>query len=115
MTRVLVCGGKDFYDRDGLYAALDGLHADHRFTVVIAGGSRGADTMAYDWAVWRGIRTKVYKAQWERYGAAAGPLRNQRMLDDGHPDLVMAFPGGKGTAGMIALARQAGVKVIAMR
>jgi hypothetical protein len=33
------------------------------------------------------------------------------MLKEGHPDLVVAFPGGKGTAGMIALARAAGIPV----
>jgi hypothetical protein len=42
----------------------------------------------------------------------AGPIRNQRMLVEGKPDLVVAFPGGKGTAGMVTLARNAGVDVI---
>ena len=45
-------------------------------------------------------------------GRKAGPIRNQRMLDDGKPDLVIAFSGGKGTAGMMAIARRAGVKII---
>jgi hypothetical protein len=34
------------------------------------------------------------------------------MLNEGRPDLVVAFPGGKGTAGMMALARKADVPVI---
>jgi predicted Rossmann-fold nucleotide-binding protein len=114
MKRVLVCGGRDYHDQDALYVALDRLHAEHHFAVVIAGGARGADSLAAQWAEHRGIPTEVYMAEWERLGRKAGPIRNQRMLDEGKPDLVIAFPGGHGTAGMMALARKAGVRVIAL-
>jgi len=114
MKRVLVCGGRDYTDRDALYVALDRLHADHRFATVIAGGARGADTLAVQWAEHRGIPTEVYMADWDGLGRKAGPIRNQRMLDEGRPDLVVVFPGGKGTAGMMALATKAGVEVIAL-
>jgi hypothetical protein len=112
MTRVLVCGGRDYGDRTALYAALDRLHAERRFAVLIAGGARGADTLAAKWAHERGIPTEIYMADWKGQGRAAGPIRNQRMLDEGTPNLVVAFPGGKGTAGMVALARKAGVEVV---
>jgi hypothetical protein len=112
MTRVLVCGGRDFDDRAALDAALDRLHAQRRFTLLIAGGARGADTMAAKWASDRGVRTRIFMARWNIYGRAAGPIRNTRMLRKGRPDLVVAFPGGRGTAGMVALARDAGVEVV---
>jgi hypothetical protein len=82
--------------------------------VVIAGGARGADTIAAEWAEHRGIPAEVYMADWERLGRKAGPIRNQRMLDDGGPNLVVAFPGGTGTAGMTGIAHKAGVEVIAL-
>jgi len=110
--KVLVCGGRDFDDRAALFAALDRLHAQRAFGVVIAGGARGADTLAVEWATDRGIPTEVYMAEWDRLGRKAGPIRNQRMLDEGRPGLVVAFPGGGGTAGMIALSRKADVEVI---
>jgi hypothetical protein len=112
MTRVLVCGGRDYGDQATVYATLDRLHAEHRFTVLIAGGARGADTLAEQWAKDRGIPTEIYMADWKDQGRAAGPIRNQRMLIEGRPDLVVAFPGGKGTAGMTKLARDAGVAVV---
>jgi hypothetical protein len=112
MTRVLVCGGRDFDDRAALDAALDRLHARRRFTLLIAGGAQGADAMSEEWARDRGIRTRIFMARWKVYGPAAGPTRNTRMLRKGRPDLVVAFPGGKGTAGMVALAREAGVEVV---
>ena len=36
----------------------------------------------------------------------------QIMLDEGKPDLVVAFPGGRGTADMIRKAEGAGVPVV---
>lgn len=58
------------------------------------------------------IRVEEYPADWARFGKSAGYLRNKQMLEEGKPDLVVAFPGGRGTANMIAIAMKAGVKVI---
>jgi len=42
------------------------------------------------------------QGEWDELGKKAGPLRNQRMLDEGKPDLVVAFPGGGGTKDMVS-------------
>ena len=110
--KVLVCGGRDYADRDHLNAELDRLHAERTFTLVIAGGARGADTLAAEWAASRGVPCDVYMADWEGLGRKAGPIRNGRMLAEGKPDLVVGFPGGRGTAHMCRIAREAGVEVI---
>jgi cephalosporin hydroxylase len=109
--RALVCGGRDFIDRDMLNAT-DRLHAERGFSLVNAGGGRGADTMAEEWAKTRGIPCEVYRADWEGLGRTAGPIRNEQMLREGKPDLVVAFPGGRGTAHMARIAREAGVEVV---
>lgn len=109
--RVLVCGGRDYTDREALYGALDQLHRQHGFTLVITGGALGADTLATQWARARDIPTDVYKADWIGLGREAGPIRNKRMLHEGRPDLVVAFPGGKGTANLVGQARDHGVEV----
>ena len=54
----------------------------------------------------------VAEADWAKHGRKAGPIRNQRMIDEGRPDLVVAFPGGTGTADMVERARVAGIRVI---
>ena len=46
------------------------------------------------------------------HGAAAGPVRNGEMLSRGKPDVVIAFPGGRGTANMCEQAMTAGVRVV---
>lgn len=112
MVRVLVCGGRDFCNIAFAHSHLDRLHAERRFTALLQGGASGADSIARDWAVSRPeIRRFVSRADWDRYGPAAGPIRNKRMLL-WKPDLVVAFPGGTGTADMVSRARRAGVEVI---
>jgi hypothetical protein len=110
--RVLVCGGRHYADRDRLYTVLDQLHAKLGFTLVIAGGARGADTLAEEWAKAVSLPCEVYRADWEGLGRKAGPIRNERMLAEDKPDLVVGFPGGRGTAHMVGIARVAGVQVI---
>lgn len=50
-------------------------------------------------------------ADWKTHGKRAGSIRNQKMIDDYHPQLVVAFPGGAGTADMVRRARAAGIEV----
>lgn len=110
--RVLVCGGREFHDYSFLERCLNYLHKENRFTALIHGDARGADRMAKAWAGARRIPAYGYPARWTTDGKAAGPLRNQRMLDEGKPDLVVAFEGGTGTEDMVRRARKAGVKVV---
>ena len=49
------------------------------------------------------------------HGKGAGPIRNQRMLDAGQPDLVVAFEGGRGTADMITRTKRAGIEILEPR
>lgn len=104
---LLVCGGRDYDDWDTLCRELDALQP----LIVIHGAARGADRMTDRWARLRGVPRRPYPADWTRYGNAAGPLRNQQMLDEGHPTGVLAFPGGPGTADMVRRARAAGLPV----
>lgn len=115
MTRVLVCGGRSFNDAKRLFAVLDSYDHDLDFSMVIEGAADGADTLARTWAEAKQIPVRSFRADWKRHGKAAGPIRNERMLREGRPDLVIAFPGGAGTANMIGLARIAGVETIEVK
>lgn len=82
----------------------------HGPLVVVHGGATGADAIANAWAfaqraAGREVYVECYPAEWAKYGKAAGPIRNQKMLMETSPDLVLAFPGGKGTADMVARAK----------
>lgn len=112
MTRVLVCGGRDYRNDTRLFAVLDRLHDANGIDVIIEGGANGADHLAWAWSQLRGVSSERFEADWENQGSFAGPARNKRMLDEGMPDLVIAFPGGRGTADMVRKARKAGVEVV---
>ncbi|MBW6397027.1 DUF2493 domain-containing protein [Roseomonas sp. HJA6] len=112
MLRLLVCGGRTFTDRDAAFAAIDRIHAQCGVAVLIHGAARGADTFGGEWAAAHGVPMLAFHADWESLGRKAGPIRNQRMLDEGRPDLVLALPGGRGTADMVRRATEAAVKVI---
>jgi hypothetical protein len=110
--RVLVCGGRDYADYETLSATLENGHARERISLIVHGGAKGADCLAGVWAFRRGVKCEVFPADWDKDGRAAGPIRNIRMLRESKPDIVLAFPGGKGTAHMISIARKAGVAVV---
>ncbi len=111
IMRVIVCGGRNYQDREHIYSVLDEMHARVPLTTLIHGNARGVDSYANEWAAGK-VQTLTFTPLWEEYGKSAGPKRNQRMLNDGKPDIVVAFPGGRGTADMIARAEAAGVKVV---
>lgn len=108
---VLVCGGRDYVNYVKLALELNNLHEHYKFDCLVSGGARGADSLAEHWANQKGIPTKIYKADWERDGKAAGPIRNELMLRAGKPDLVVSFPGGAGTADMVRRAQKANIPV----
>ena len=109
--KVLVCGGRDYKKVVKVYSVLDELEGWYGPIEIITGMARGADMHAYSWASDRGRVIHEYPALWSRHGKAAGPIRNQKMLKEGQPDIVVAFPGGKGTAHMVKLTQRAGVKL----
>ncbi len=111
--RVLVCGGRDYADRDRLFSILDVAHAANPIVELIHGAASGADSLADEWA--RGkVAIRAFPAPWE-LGKSAGGIRNQKMLDEGKPHMVIAFPGGAGTADMVRRAEKAGVPVVRVR
>ena len=120
MVRLLVCGGRDFADRELVFRVLDKFHQQTPVGVLINGSSEtpervvrricGADELAFTWAIERGVDWTQFPADWRGEGKAAGPRRNTRMLFTGRPDVVLAFEGGDGTNNMVFQAITANVK-----
>jgi hypothetical protein len=111
-VRVLICGSREWTDGAAIRRELERLNG---VVWVIEGGARGADALGEAAALALGIAVRHFPADWQRYGRAAGPIRNQRMLDEGKPDLVLAFHAdlarSKGTADMVRRATKAGIQV----
>lgn len=110
---VLVCGGRNFKNKGLVFHALDNLPVN--ITKIVNGAASGADKLSTLWAKERNIKYQEYPANWKKWGRAAGIRRNAEMLALEKIDVVVAFPGGKGTADMVRRAKEAGVKVIKVR
>ena len=127
---ILICGSRDWNDFKTIKSYLEDVKASHTnpntdntninpLPTIIHGGCKGADSIAGYLAAQLGFPVKVFKADWQKYGKAAGPKRNQQMLDEGHPTLVVAFHDAitesKGTKDMITRAEKAGIKTIVIK
>jgi len=119
--RLLVTGSRYLNDYNYFSKEMDKFCNSHSIpTTVIHGAARGADTLASRWVREMNsmrnhdpIITEIEEpAKWKLHGKAAGPIRNQLMLVEHKPDMVLAFPGGKGTANMIKIARWNGVPIV---
>lgn len=105
---VLVCGGRDFTDKNALTAAMDRVRS--RIWCVMHGGCSGVDMLADEWARANGLHRARVDALWDHHGKAAGPLRNKVMARF-RPDVLIAFPGGRGTNSMIKICQEAGINI----
>lgn len=114
-NRILVCGSRYWDDEEIVHDILEGFYQEGM--TIIDGMAKGADTFGFTWAESKEefVTSERYAADWETYGKRAGYLRNAKMLEDGKPDLVLAFTDNlqesKGTAMMVKLAKAAGVPV----
>lgn len=114
--RILLTGSRAWPDRRAVESVLSELlHLHGPFTLVHGACSTGADFFAHEWYEATGHEFGCgelkYKADWDKYGKAAGPIRNAAMVAAG-ADLVIAFPlpGGSGTQGTVEMARRAGIE-----
>lgn len=109
---IIVCGGRDYQDRDRVFAALDLAHGRRPITLLVhgacmderAGVLLGADRWADEWAKERGVAIERHPANWGMWGKAAGPMRNKQVMEMGGHG-VIAFPGDAETINAIRLAR----------
>lgn len=106
--RIIVCGGRNYRDSGRIYLTLEEYVREE--PSIVHGAALGADSLAGREAAALGLSIEPRPAEWDRHGKAAGPIRNQEMVDAG-ADLLIAFGGGVGTADCIRRARKAGIPV----
>lgn len=108
-VKVIIAGSRSFGDYDWLCdicdSILERLSEQHEI-VVLSGGAKGSDTMGELYAKERGYIFKRFPPDWNRFGRAAGPIRNRDMADNA--DILIAFWDGKslGTKSMIDIAEK---------
>lgn len=102
---VAVTGGRDFDNVRLVHRVLAYFARDLPITRIIHGAAKGLDSIVDSWAKRNRIPVRAFPAKWKELGKAAGMIRNAQMLLEGHPDLLIAFPGGIGTLHCTGYAR----------
>lgn len=102
--QVVVCGSRSYTNKDLVYELLDVCQP----TEIVHGGSKGADSIAQQYAVDHNIEYTVFLPEWDVYGRGAGPVRNKMMIEYSNPDCIILVFGssGAGTNNTITLARK---------
>jgi len=102
----LICGGRNFSDQsmfdDVMSRLIDMWGCPSK---IVHGAASGADKMADAWGKRMALLVAPVEAEWDKYGKAAGPIRNEDMIIHHKPKRVIAFPGGRGTADMVQRAK----------
>lgn len=82
--------------------------------VIMHGDAEGADKIGGSVAEKLGFKVVAVAADWHKFGKRAGPIRNQKMLNE-KPDLCLAFhvdiKNSRGTRDMVERCQQAGIPV----
>lgn len=114
---LFVCGGRGYMDRAKLQQAIEAMARTYTIVTVLTGSAAGADLMAEAIARRMELPYIGIPARWQANGKAAGPIRNQEMLEymlrwsDSLKPMAIACPGGSGTAHMVGLLKQHSISV----
>jgi len=107
--KVIVAGGRDFIPETEHWDYMEDFIEHNLVSMIVSGKARGADKFGEDFAYRYDVGIAEFPADWDTHGKSAGYIRNAEMAD--YADALIAFPGGKGTANMIEVAKKKGLKV----
>jgi len=88
--RIAIVGSRNYGDLEEVRRYVASLPVD---TIVVSGGARGVDKTAEQTAKTCGLETKIFPAEWDKYGKSAGFRRNTVMVLAA--DRIVAFWDGK--------------------
>jgi hypothetical protein len=115
MHRIIFCGDREWTDHSWIRMVMSALKTNLKRFVVIEGEAFGADVLSKECAQDLGLHVVRYPANWNKYGKAAGPIRNRQMVIEGNATAVIAFhndiANSFGTKDMVTYARKQSLPV----
>lgn len=109
MRRIAVTGGRNFMNFLIIRKAFKEIHLNEN-DIIIHGGCTGCDQLCAEVAKEFKANIEEHPANWNKYGRAAGPIRNEEMLKN-NIDMLLAFRGGIGTDNCIKKAKELQIEV----
>lgn len=106
--KTIIAGSRKIEDETQVIKILDGyFRAGMPITEVVCGMAKGVDMIGWWWAKVLGIPVKEFPADWDKYGRAAGPIRNKQMGDYADNAIVIYRPSvSKGSKNMIKVMKK---------
>lgn len=113
--KVIIAGSRNFNDYAITKKYCDHYLQNSKNIEIVSGGAKGADKCGEMYAFEKGLKLKLFPADWEKHGKSAGPIRNQEMAE--YADALIAFWDGesRGTKHMISTAEKLGLIVRIVR
>lgn len=107
--KVAIVGSRGVTDMAMLHAAV--TEAEFPITHIVSGGALGVDTLAQALAKELCIPITIYYADWEAHGKAAGPIRNQLIVNEAVAMIAIRSRFSRGTTDAIKKAKAKGISV----
>jgi orotate phosphoribosyltransferase len=109
--RLIIAGTRNFFDYEYFKKTVDSILKETP-KEIISGGAKGADYLAYRYAHEKKIPFTEVRAEWEKHGKAAGPIRNKAMASMGTHCIVFWNGKSRGTRNMIDNATCSNLRLI---
>jgi hypothetical protein len=110
--RCIVAGCRDFNNYKYLEATLNLYLCLKTNLEIVSGGANGADKLGERWAKEKGCDLRIFPADWNKHGKAAGPIRNEEMAKYADGCIVFWNGESKGTKNMIELAEKYKLRLV---
>lgn len=104
--KLIVAGSRTFDDYQLLENEIDKFVGDQTIDCIVSGCARGADRLGEDYAKFNQIKIAYFPANWDKYGRAAGCIRNEEMAKFGTHCIVFVVNDSRGSTNMIKLAQK---------
>ena|SRR3990170_1629361 len=110
--KTIIAGSRTVTNYDTLKQAVK--ESGFEITEIVSGGARGADSLGEKYAKENNIPMKIFPAEWDKHGKAAGYIRNEQMAEyvgEAGQLIALHLNESRGTAHMISLAKKNGLKI----
>ena len=116
---IIIAGSRDIgislREKNQVFLILDKVFLNLNLNeppVIFDGGCSGVDACGKEYAKTKGWQVDTYKADWLNLGKAAGPLRNQQMVDKADMLVVIRTKNSRGSKDVLARAKNKGIRFI---
>ena len=109
--KTIIAGSRTITNYEFFKKIMDQCPWKSEITEVVTGKCKGVDTLGERWADEKGLPKKPFPADWNKFGDAAGPIRNEEMAKYADAAIIIHREGSRGTQNMKDLADQYGLKV----